>query len=65
MIPEVRGAPAFFVFPKREKERMMLVNFHQEDRLAAQEQMAEQKVAAPASRRALPNFETAASGNDA
>jgi len=44
----IGAALVFFVFPKREKERMMLVNFHQEDMLAAKENMAEQKAAVPA-----------------
>jgi MFS-type transporter involved in bile tolerance (Atg22 family) len=43
----IGAALVFFIFPKRDKERMMLVNFHQEDGLAAKEQMAEQKAAAP------------------
>ena len=39
----IGAALVFLVFPKREKERMMLVNFHQEDAVAMAEMMGEQK----------------------
>ena len=44
----IGAALVFFVFPKHDRERMMLVNFHQEDMLAEKEKVAEQKAAAPA-----------------